>query len=220
MQATAATLSDVSTHQSNPYRALLEGVRSSASSPAVTFYDGAERIELSYKSLDNWVAKTSNFLVDEIDVNEADAIYLDLPAHWLKVVWLLAIWASGGRAVSTRDEAHYIVSSKPIEGDDIYCSLQVMGKLQEAPKGFIDFITEVRRFGDFFSPTGVSTEIDYEDRWRVPEFSRILVASADFSQEQIAAAFDTKSSLVILRNADEKVKAIIKRDEKTTHLWE
>lgn len=207
-------------HHATPYRAFIERVRSNASSPAVTFYDGAERIELSYISLDNWVAKTSNFLVDEIDVDKADSVYLDLPAHWLKVVWLLAIWATGCRVVSMREEARHVVSNSPIEGDEVYCSLQVMGKLPQAPQGFVDFITEVRRLGDFFSVSSAPTEIDYADRWLVPKYSRILIVSEDFSQEQIAAAFDTESSLVILRNADEKSKETVKRNEKVTHTWE
>jgi len=219
LQVTATTLANVTMYHSNPFRALTERVRNSASTPAVTYYDGAERIELSYKSLDNWVAKTSNFLRDEIEVSESDTIYLDLPAHWLKVVWLLSIWATGCRVVPTRDAALYTTSSEPIAGDDIYCSLQVMGKPPEAPAGFIDFITEVRKFGDYFASTGKSTEIDYETRWRVPELSRILIAGADFSPEQIAAAFDTKSSLVILRKADENLRATIARDEKVTCIW-
>jgi len=206
-------------HHSNPYQTLVKSVRSNAPAPAVTFYDGAERIELSYKSLENWVAKTSNFLIDEIDVDADDAIYLDLPAHWLKVVWMLAIWASGCQVASTRSEANHKVSSSPIEGDDIYCSLQVMGKRPAAPEGFLDFVTEVRRFSDFFSPTDATTEIDYADHWRLPEFSRILVLSEDLSQEQIAAALDSKSSLVILRNANEEIVEATKRNEKITHTW-
>ena len=153
-------------------------------------------------------------------MGEADAFYLDLPAHWLKVVWLLAIWATGCRVVSTRDAALFTVSSEPSGGDNIYCSLQVMGKLPEAPAGFIDFITEVRKFGDSITLTGEPTEIDYAARWRVPELSRILIVGEDFSPEQIAAAFDAKSSLVILRNADENSKAATKRDEKVTCTWE
>ncbi|NDU76176.1 TIGR03089 family protein, partial [Actinomadura sp. DSM 109109] len=36
------------------------------SRPLVTFYDDAagERVELSARTFDNWVAKTANFLVD------------------------------------------------------------------------------------------------------------------------------------------------------------
>jgi uncharacterized protein (TIGR03089 family) len=207
-------------HHANPYGALIERLRHSAPSPAVTFYDGSERIELSYKSLDNWVAKTANFLTDEIEVNRQDSFYLDLPAHWLKIVWLLAVWACGSRVVSTRDQASYIVSNNPIEGDDIYCSLQVMGKLPEPPAGFVDFITEVRRCGDFFAPTNSPTELDFDARWKVPELSRILIANAGFSPEQIAAALNAKASLVILRDAGEEKKAAIIRDEKVTCTWE
>jgi uncharacterized protein (TIGR03089 family) len=203
----------------NPYDAFIERVRRAAPSPAVTFYDGAERIELSYKSLDNWVAKTSYFLTEEIEVNAQDSFYLDLPAHWLKVVWLLAIWACGSRVVSTREKASYTVSEEPIEGDDIYCSLQVMGNLQSPPVGFIDFITEIRRFGDFYSPINAPTELDYDEALRVPELSRIMIASPDFSPEQIAAVYSSKASLVILRNANENRKSIVFAEEKVTCIW-
>jgi hypothetical protein len=153
-------------------------------------------------------------------VNRQDSFYLDLPAHWLKIVWLLAVWACGSRVVSTRDQASYIVSNNPIEGDDIYCSLQVMGKLPEPPAGFVDFITEVRRCGDFFAPTNSPTELDFDARWKVPELSRILIANSGFSPEQIAAALNAKASLVILRDAGEEKKAAIIRDEKVTCTWE
>ena len=220
MQATATTLANVTSRKSNPYKALDARLRLNAPSPAVTFYNGGERIELSYKSLDNWVAKTSNFLVDELEVSNAETFYLDLPAHWLKVVWLLAIWATGCRVVATRNDASHTVSSDPRAGDDIYCSLRVMGKLPEAPTGFIDFITEVRKCDDFFNPTANATQIDFAEIWEVPRFSRILISGSDFMPEQIAAAFDSESSLVILLNADEVSKAKIMRDEKVTHTWE
>lgn len=220
VQVTATTLANVALRRSDPYKALNARLRNDAPSPAVTFYNGDERIELSYKSLDNWVAKTSNFLVDELEVSSAETFYLDLPAHWLKVVWLLAIWATGCRVVSTRDDASYTVSSDPKDGDDIYCSLQVMGKLPEAPTGFIDFITEVRKFDDFFSPISNATQIDFADIWELPRFSRVLTFGADFLPEQIAAAFDSESSLVILLNSDEDSKAKIIRDEKVTCTWE
>lgn len=186
----------------------------------MTFYDGGERIELSYKSLENWVAKTANFLVDEIEVDEADAIFIDLPAHWLKVVWLLAIWASGCRVAPTRQDARHIVSNMPVEGDDIYCSLQVMGKLPQAPKGFIDFTTEVRKFSDFFNPSNHPTEVEYAEHRQIPPGSRVLFLSDDLSQEQVAQVFAAKSSMVILRNADEDRQSIIKREEKIDYVWD
>lgn len=189
------------------------------SAPAITFYDGLERIELSYKSLDNWVSKTSNFLLDEVEVERTDTVYLDLPAHWLKVVWMLATWASGCQLSLARENAQYVISNNPIEGDDIYCSLQVMGKLPDPPLGFIDFITEVRRFGDSFSPISQSAEIEYEDRWRVDEFSRILISGEVLLPEQIAAAMDTHSTLVILRNATDESREKIEKTENVTVTW-
>jgi hypothetical protein len=68
--------------------------------PRVTWYgpDG-ERVELSSKVLDNWVAKSANLLVAEFDAGPGSAVLVDLPGHWRTVSWLLAIWATGAAAV-------------------------------------------------------------------------------------------------------------------------
>src|SRR5262249_10238292 len=65
--------------------------------PLVTFYDDAtgERIELSATTFGNWVAKTANLLVDELDAEPGDRIALDLPPHWQTAVWLFAAWSAG-----------------------------------------------------------------------------------------------------------------------------
>ena len=71
--------------------------------PRLTWYGPAgERIELSGKVLDNWVAKTANLLVDELDVGPGRRVCLDLPPHWRTAVWLLACWSAGGCAVPVR----------------------------------------------------------------------------------------------------------------------
>jgi hypothetical protein len=68
--------------------------------PRVTWYgpDG-ERVELSGKVLDNWVAKTANLLVDELDAGPGSRVVVDLPPHWRTVVWLLAVWSTGACVV-------------------------------------------------------------------------------------------------------------------------
>jgi uncharacterized protein (TIGR03089 family) len=67
-----------------------------ATSPALIWYGpGSERIELSGKVLDNWVAKTSNLLVDELDAEPGIRLRLDLPPHWKTLVWALAAWQTG-----------------------------------------------------------------------------------------------------------------------------
>jgi len=74
--------------------------RQDSGRPRVTWYgaDG-ERVELSARVLENWVAKTANLLVEELEVEVGDAVRLDLPAHWRTVVWRLAVAAVGGELV-------------------------------------------------------------------------------------------------------------------------
>src|SRR5690606_15233983 len=68
--------------------------------PRLTWYgpDG-ERVELSGRWLDNWVAKTANFLVDELDAGPGSRVVVALPGHWRTVTWLLATWSTGACAV-------------------------------------------------------------------------------------------------------------------------
>jgi uncharacterized protein (TIGR03089 family) len=68
--------------------------------PRVTWYGpGGERVELSGKTLLNWVSKTANLLVAELDAEPGTTVGLDLPAHWRTVSWVLATWAAGAHAV-------------------------------------------------------------------------------------------------------------------------
>ncbi|MWA05503.1 AMP-binding protein [Actinomadura sp. LD22] len=79
------------------------------SRPLVTYYDdrvrpdqptptdlpGAERVELSARTFDNWVAKTANFLVDGLAAEPGGRVVLALPPHWQTAVWLMACWSAG-----------------------------------------------------------------------------------------------------------------------------
>ena len=68
--------------------------------PRVTWYGpGGERVELSGRTLLNWVSKTANLLVAELDAEPGTTVGVDLPAHWRTVSWLLATWAAGAHAV-------------------------------------------------------------------------------------------------------------------------
>jgi uncharacterized protein (TIGR03089 family) len=71
-----------------------------AGRPRLTWYGPSdERIELSAKTLNNWVSKTANLLTDELEAEPGTRIGLSLPPHWRSVVWLLAIWSAGAHAV-------------------------------------------------------------------------------------------------------------------------
>ena len=74
--------------------------------PRLTWYGpDAERVEFSGRVLENWVAKTANYLVDELDAEPGTVVDLDLPLHWRSLVWLLATWAVGATATVTNAAA-------------------------------------------------------------------------------------------------------------------
>jgi uncharacterized protein (TIGR03089 family) len=65
--------------------------------PFVTYYDlgTGERVELSGTTMRNWIAKTSSLLVDELDAEPGTRLWVGLPTHWLRTVWILAAWTVG-----------------------------------------------------------------------------------------------------------------------------
>jgi uncharacterized protein (TIGR03089 family) len=68
--------------------------------PRLTWYgaDG-ERVELSSRTLENWVAKSANLLMEEFDAGPGSRVGILLPAHWRTATWLLATWTVGACAV-------------------------------------------------------------------------------------------------------------------------
>ena len=65
--------------------------------PFITWYDDHrdERVELSYKTFGNWVAKTANLLVDELGTEPGDRVGAVLADHWQTPVVLAACWRAG-----------------------------------------------------------------------------------------------------------------------------
>ena len=105
--------------------------------PLLTFYDHAsdERVELSVTTYANWVAKASGLLVEEGDLERGMTLRIDLPPHWLSVVFLGAAWTVG-LAVTESAEPDAVVCGP--EGLDAWapragdvpvfaCSLRPMG---------------------------------------------------------------------------------------------
>lgn len=82
---------------------LLHALRTNnPTSPRLTWYGpDSERVEFSGRVLENWVAKTANYLVDELDAEPGTVIALDLPLHWRSLAWLLATWAVGATAATS-----------------------------------------------------------------------------------------------------------------------
>lgn len=155
-----------------------------ASDPRLTWYgpDG-ERIELSGRVLDNWVAKTANFLQEELDLKPGAVVRLDLPVHWRTLVWALAVWQAGGivepapaagtavsagtavteqagaAVIATADAAGAAAAAPP----GAVIAAVALGALQlrysgELPPGAVDYSAEVRSYGDVFFPDPVPAD--------------------------------------------------------------
>lgn len=134
--------------------------------PFLTWYgaDG-ERIELSATVIANWVAKTTNLLVEEFDAEPGTLVHLDLPPHWRTAVWSLAAWRVGaGVVLDASAPADVVVTDRPHEvvtGDVAQVDLsrrpeivaQVLPSLArsfdgELPPGAMDAATEVGAYAD------------------------------------------------------------------------
>ncbi|MDH6580065.1 TIGR03089 family protein [Kitasatospora sp. MAP5-34] len=134
------------------------------SRPLVTFYDDAtgERVELSAKTFDNWVAKTANLIQDELNAGPDDRAALLLPAHWQSAVWLLACWSVGVVALPGGDPADAdlvisgpegLESAHACSGERVALALRPLGgRFPQRPDGFLDYAAEVPGQGDRFAP--------------------------------------------------------------------
>jgi uncharacterized protein (TIGR03089 family) len=68
--------------------------------PVLTWYgDAGERVELTGPALAQWLSKSANLLVEELDAGPGYRVLLDLPGHWRAVVWALAAWRVGACVV-------------------------------------------------------------------------------------------------------------------------
>ena len=134
-----------------------------ATSPALIWYGpGSERIELSGKVLDNWVSKTSNLLVDELDAEPGLRIQLDLPAHWKTLVWALAAWQTGctvlvgeAPAGSAAADVTVTASQDVLDAAESTVVAVAPGALElrwpgSLPASAVDYAAEVRSYADTY----------------------------------------------------------------------
>jgi uncharacterized protein (TIGR03089 family) len=142
---------------------LMTALRSGQStSPRLTWYGpDSERVELSGRVLDNWVAKTSNLLQDELDAEPGTRLRLDLPAHWKSLIMALAAWQLGMEVVFDDAEAELLATGDPGPGAaqgafDAVLAVALPALAMrwpgELPTGVVDYAAEVRSHGDVFMP--------------------------------------------------------------------
>jgi uncharacterized protein (TIGR03089 family) len=142
---------------------LMTALRSGQStSPRLTWYGpGGERVELSGRVLDNWVAKTSNLLQDELDAEPGTRLRLDLPAHWKSLILALAAWQLGMELILDAGDADLVATADPgpaaAQGAfDAVLAVALPALAMrwpgELPGGVVDYAAEVRSHGDVFLP--------------------------------------------------------------------
>ena len=211
---------------------LLDGLTDPAS-PFLTYYDDAtgERIELSGVTTANWVAKTSNFLVDDVDAGPGTRIRLGLPSHWLRFVWVLSCWSVGAAVVDT--DADVGLSGPDLFADEptrVAASLRPLGgRFAEPPSGFLDLGVEVPSHGDVFvaldPPTPDSLALDLDGRRATqaelaaaiePSSERLLVESGPLARDVdlLVAAGLGGGSLVVVAHGSADVLARLAEQER------
>jgi len=130
--------------------------------PFLTFYDDVtgERVELSYTTTDNWVAKTANLVIEDLGADPGERVALFLPTHWQSVVIYLACWTAGVVAAPGADPAHcahavadpeHVEELAACPGGRLLVPLRPMGaRALELPVGVLDYAAEVPAQPDRF----------------------------------------------------------------------
>ena len=163
------------------FRELQKCVRDRGPAPIVTWVSDVGRIELSAITFNNAISKASNFLVDGLELEEDATVSVSLGNHWQSPVWFGVALATGLTIVENdpaitfganaaaqtwqgSPDEFVVVSRDPFGMPD-----------KEIPAGFINGSSEVRNFGDFFSP-----------RWSIStDHNAIAIDSSNFTWSQL-----------------------------------
>lgn len=198
---------------------LRDALRRDAGRPFLTCYDDATggRVELSYATFDNWVAKTANLLVDGLAAEPGERVALALPAHWQTAAWLFACWSAGLVAIPlgdrdtvpaadivAADAARLPVAATSGAREVVGLSLHPLGAPlpEDAVQGLagpvLDYATEVRGYGDRFAPY---VPVD-------PDAPALVVDDRELTGAELAAAARAAAERWAL-TADDRVYATV-----------
>ncbi|WP_018155316.1 TIGR03089 family protein [Demetria terragena] len=156
----------------HPHEVLPRLLREDPAAPRITFYDDTpgstqgERIELSGKVLNNWVAKAGNLLAEHFDVEPGRTVALDLPPeHWRTLYWALGVWAVGGTVSDDPDGADVVISTNPKGAQPTELAVTTLAALArsfpgEIPAGALDEARELPTYPDVLE---VVEEADADD---------------------------------------------------------
>ncbi|MEE1619945.1 TIGR03089 family protein [Zafaria sp. Z1313] len=139
---------------------LLRPLRASTAPLLVWHGPDGERVELSGRVVDNWVAKSANLLAEEFDCGPGTSVALEAPPHWKSVALALAVWHTGARLVidGSGHPDLVLASSAAAAAErwpDADLAAVALGALSlryddGLPPGALDYSAEVRAFGDHY----------------------------------------------------------------------
>ncbi|APF40506.1 TIGR03089 family protein [Neomicrococcus aestuarii] len=137
--------------------------------PALVWYSAdGERIELSGRVFDNWVAKSANFLREQFDVEPGQAVGLRVKTHWKSLAFAFAVLQTGATiAAPDRASVDLLFTDDPELADELNHSgetlVVTLPSLAFAYPGDLaphltDYSAEVRAFADYFAPEPVAAD--------------------------------------------------------------
>jgi uncharacterized protein (TIGR03089 family) len=209
-----------------PYDLLADALRRDGARPFLTTYDDAsgERVELSVATTANWVAKTANFLVDEIGVEPGDTVGVLLPLHWQTAVVVLACWSAGAVVAWDAGPPHAAVFTDTARRDAALAEppTERVVHLSLAPMG-ADFSRLVAAQPDVFVALDATGE-DVVDSFGSPGLSsgaRVLSVMALDTSAGLAGGLigplAVEGSVVQVRHPDPSLLADHCATERVTH---
>ncbi len=197
--------------------ALVARLAADGAQPFVTYYNDAagERTELSVATLNNWVAKTANLLVDGLGLQPGDTVRLDVPLHWQEVAIRLACLSAGADVVTHGPSAVLFWAETgpepPRDADDVIgVSLQPLRKgLSTTYPGVLDYDAELPAYADRFAAPAPEPEqlrllAAARSAWPLQPGERVLLTEVDpDGLIELAAVATERASLVIWSDPEE-----------------
>lgn len=159
------------TNSLSPVEALLSPNRHSTH-PWLTWYSlSGERVELSGRVFDNWVAKSANLLDEEFDLAPGNVVATDMPGHWKSAALALACWHLGAKVMCVAPgtdpgEVDLFITSSPQSlnvGNSVEVLVVPLPSLAMSfdgvlPVGATDYASEVRSYADSYFPSPIDTQ--------------------------------------------------------------
>ncbi|MDG4759961.1 TIGR03089 family protein [Micromonospora sp. WMMD710] len=223
----------------NIARVFADAIASDPTRPLLTWYDDAsgDRTELSGATLANWVAKTANLLVDEVGLAPGTPAGVLLPPHWQTAAVLLGCWSATLSVTDTPGEVEVLFAAvdrfdeaQSWSADERYALglAPLAAPLRQVPPGFADYVVEVRRHGDHFTPQAGPGPADARLLARaearaaelgIEPGARVLVDADRYPDpvDWLLAPLTRAATVVLCANLDQNRLASRQATEKVTH---